>query len=288
MAYPFHYRVPSTNSDTESSSSDVSVSYAYAAVALRRRLTARTRASCAILNSIVRPNSDALDSADNTKELAPSLEACAELQHAYTYFNDYHWDGRLPSCMIVYTRRKNCLGYFAPDRFRRIDGVEVAELALHAGHLAARDDRESLSTLVHEMAHVWRHYLGPLSRNGERVTNGYHDLHWAREMLRVGLVPYALGCPDGKMTGYRVSHRIQDGGAFDEACRQLLDSGFQINWGDRIVRPKSKEGPPKKAAKKDRIKFTCQTCGLNAWAKPTARLECGTCRVPLKRATVLA
>ena len=288
MAYPFHYRDPVDTLAAEASGSDVSISYAYAAVARRRGIYERSLAPSAILNSVERPNSDTDDTEDGSQELAPSLEACAELPHAYTYFNDYHWDGRLPPCMIVYTRRKSCLGYFAPDRFRRIDGVEVAELALHAGHLAARDDRDSLSTLVHEMAHVWRHYLGPLNRNGERVTNGYHDLHWAREMLRVGLVPYALGCPDGKMTGYRVSHRIQDGGAFDEACRALLDDGFQINWGDRIVRPRAKGEPPQKAAKKDRIKFTCQTCGLNAWAKPTARLECGTCKAPLKRAAGLA
>lgn len=33
--------------------------------------------------------------------------------------------------------------------------------------------------------------------------------------------------------------------------------------------------------KKDRLKFTCHSCGMNAWAKPTAKLTCTNCIQPL-------
>lgn len=234
---------------------------------------------------VVRPNSDQDSASDAELGLTPSLEACAELQYAYAYFNDALWDGLVPPCMIVYTRKKHCLGYFSPDRFRRLDGIEVPELALHSGHLALRSDRDSLSTLVHEMAHVWRHYLGPLNRNGKRVTNGYHDRHWANEMLRVGLVPSNTGAPGGRRTGYRMSHYIAAGGPFDRACAALLETGFRINWADRVVRANPVEAAPEDKAdtpkKKDRVKFSCPICDLNAWAKPSAKLVCGTCSVEM-------
>jgi len=37
------------------------------------------------------------------------------------------------------------------------------------------------------------------------------------------------------------------------------------------------------AAKKrsSKTKYTCPACGLNAWAKPEAKLICGECVVPL-------
>ena len=34
---------------------------------------------------------------------------------------------------------------------------------------------------------------------------------------------------EGKSTGQKVSHFISPGGAFDRACRKLLESGFQLN-----------------------------------------------------------
>jgi len=35
--------------------------------------------------------------------------------------------------------------------------------------------------------------------------------------------------------------------------------------------------PPKPMKKNDRIRFSCPECALNAWAKPSAKLACGTC-----------
>lgn len=234
------------------------------------------------LDVIVRSNSQE----EQGRSLPPSLAANAELQIAYSHFNKELFGGNLPDCVITYTRKKNVLGHFCPDRFQRIGGDLWPELALNPTYLALREDRQSLSTLVHEQVHVWRHYFGPLNRRGGRGSNGYHDLPWADEMERLGLMPSDTGLPGGKRTGHRMTHYIVDGGPFDRACRELIATGFLITWRDRLVFTGGNSGagdddlePPQK---KDRVKFTCRQCALNAWAKPSALLSCTICGVPMR------
>lgn len=251
-------------------------------------------------SSIVRPNSESEKHTNEQRELVPTIQACAELQYAVNHFNDAFWDGQVPNPILTYTNMANCLGYFAPDKFQRSDGLVVSAIALNSAYLAVRPIELSLSTLVHELVHAWRHYLGPPNRKGSKGKGGYHDTVWANEMERIGLMPTSTGLPGGKRTGYRVTHFIIKDGLFDLACQELLDSGFQISWADRIVRTNSSDGgdgsggadtanATAKARKRDRIKFTCSNsaCGLNAWAKPSALLICGHCRTPMHPADTL-
>ena len=70
-------------------------------------------------------------------------------------------------------------------------------------------------------------------------------------------------------------YRIIEEGAFDKACRALLKNGFKLSWADKFgdnVRPEKPVG---------RIKYTCEDCGLNAWAKPKVSLVCGECKIQL-------
>ncbi|MCW2308840.1 SprT-like domain-containing protein [Rhodobium gokarnense] len=230
---------------------------------------------------IVRSNSRSSEEASK-RHLPPTLEASAEVYYAYSYFNDALFGGKLPDVLISYTRQKNVLGHFYPKRFERSDGTLCHEVALNPLFLGLRPLRDSLSTLVHEQCHVWRHDFGPLNRRGRRGSNGYHDQVWAEKMESIGLSPSGTGLPGGKKTGHRMSHVIVNGGPFDIACRALLDTGFQINWHDRVNLTGLHAGGDDDVdhpnpQKKDRIKFTCPECGLNAWAKPSALLKCADC-----------
>ena len=229
--------------------------------------------------SIVRPN-------DEGKALTE--KAYKDLVFARRFFNERLFGGELSDCIFSFGRLRHVLGYFCPDRFEIQNGDLAHEISLNPAHLKARGDRDALSTLVHEMVHLWRHDHGPLNARGGKGSRGYHDKVWASKMIEVGLMPVSFDQP-GKMTGYRVSHEIIEGGQFDLDCSELLAGGFQINWHDRPHLPEPEDDPeagdeptpakPKK--KKDRVKFTCQDCGLNAWAKPSARLVCGSCGLTL-------
>jgi predicted SprT family Zn-dependent metalloprotease len=106
---------------------------------------------------------------------------------------------------------------FAEGRFGTVDGCETTdEIALNPSHFRSRTTAEVLSTLVHEMAHLWQHHHGKPSRAS------YHNKEWAVKMRALGLIPSDTGQPGGKQTGQKVSHYIEEGGAFDVACTALI------------------------------------------------------------------
>ena len=188
------------------------------------------------------------------------------LQSAFDHFNTALWAGKLPQVLITLQRKKGARGYFSPDRFagRGFKG-QTHELALNPDCFAGRSDREIISTLVHEMAHVWEQEFGKPPRGG------YHGRAWADEMKRIGLQPSTTGAEGGKETGQKVSHYIVTAGAFDVAFSELEAAGLKLKW-------ESKSGPAKIVkSKESKVKYTCPHCEANAWAKPEASLICGDC-----------
>ena len=131
--------------------------------------------------------------------------------------------------------------------------------------LTGRTDEEILSTLAHEMAHVWQQTYGTAPRKS------YHDREWAAKMKEIGSQPSTTGEPDGKETGQSVTHYIIKGDAYAGAFKKLAATGFKLHWQSM---PATSEAKAKKASK---TKFTCPDCGQNAWAKPDAALICGGC-----------
>ncbi|MFZ1427403.1 MAG: SprT-like domain-containing protein [Geminicoccaceae bacterium] len=197
----------------------------------------------------------------------PTKRTYDGLNHAYGFFNDRLFGGRLPPCLITMQRSKKAYGYFAGGRFGTRDGREVTdEIALNPSHFSSRTTEQSLSTLVHEMTHLEQHHFGTPSRSG------YHNREWAGLMRAVGLIPSDTGAPGGKETGQSVTHYIEPAGRFEQACAELIQQGFGVPyvelWADEAARKK-------KAASK--TKYTCPACAVNAWAKPETRLICGDC-----------
>lgn len=208
---------------------------------------------------------------DPASRCDPTVLAYGHLVVAYTFFNEHLFAGSLPGCLITMQRKKGARGFFHGNRFGSRDRTDTTdEIALNPATFAARDDRSILSTLAHEMVHLWQHHFGKPS------TGGYHNREWAAAMIEIGLIPSHTGEPGGRQTGRRVTHFIQPNGLFDLACETLLRSGVLVAYvqqgdegGDEAVRAR-------KAASKTR--YTCAGCGLNIWAKPNARVGCLDCR----------
>jgi len=203
----------------------------------------------------------------------PTTQTYTSLATAYDFFNRELFSGSLPPCLITMQRHKNAYGYFSGERFANTaDPKDVTdEIALNPVHFATQKPDKVLSTLAHEMAHLWQHHYGKPPRKG------YHDKQWAAKMHEIGLIPTATGQPDGKETGQKMTHLIDENGHFARAVSKLLAEHPAILYSDRSENDAARK---KKAASK--TKYTCPDCGLNAWAKPDARLICGTCQEPMQ------
>ncbi len=168
----------------------------------------------------------------------------------------------------------------------------------------------TLSTIAHEMAHLWQQHFGDPGRRG------YHNKEWGRKMKEIGLMPSNTGKPGGRQTGEQMTHYIIEGGRFEVSAKKLLAGEFGITWMDRypdrtalirlINSPDTEEAPddftsspasivsvdslramdiPLEPAAREnntnRSKYTCTDCGINAWGTPGIRLACGDCDIPL-------
>lgn len=198
------------------------------------------------------------------------------LESAYQHFNKKLFGNMLPQCLITYTRRKKSYGYFSPDRMERVNakGAEYChEIALNPCHFKDRSLREVVSTLVHEMVHVWQEEFGTPSK-----TYSYHNKQWAEKMKEIGLYPSRTGKPGGAEVGPSCSHYIIEGGPFARSYDQLGD--VVILYQDRAETGDEKKVRKAKAASK--TKYSCPDCDTNAWAKPNAMLMCGYCNVNMQ------
>lgn len=186
-------------------------------------------------------------------------------QTAYDFFNKELFSGQLPHVLVTLQRKANSRGYFAPNRFdaRRTKSGRAHELAMNPDTFRDRSDKDILSTLAHEMAHVWQQSFGKPSRNG------YHNTEWARKMKEIGLQPSHTGEPGGNETGSHMTHYILGDGLYTKVCDKLLSKGLKLNW--------QSQPEMKISLRSSKTKFSCPECNQNAWAKPTANLLCGNC-----------
>ncbi len=199
--------------------------------------------------------------------MTPTNQSYSELQTAFDFFNERLFGGMLPPCLITLQRKNRSYGYFSHRRFSTNDQAQVTdEIAMNPTHFWERPLLEVLSTLGHEMVHAQQYHFGQPSRGG------YHNRQWADWMEQIGLMPSDTGEPGGKRTGQHMTHYIITGGAFEQAAKELLATGLQITWGD---------GHRQQTGSGRRGRFICPRCGLRAQAKPSARLDCGTCQVPM-------
>jgi len=211
---------------------------------------------------------------------APTLQTYNPLQHAYDAFNVYLFKGQLPDCLITLRRTdKRVIAYYLPDAFvNKADGkTYTCEIAFNPLHLN-RSDTDTLSTLLHEMIHLWRNLQPKPSRRG------YHDKVWAAKMNELGLKPRNCDNPE-RETGHKVTHEIVEGAQFAHLAADLIKGGWRMSWAEPAF-PSAEGGAAKPKAKKKptRAKYTCPQCGQNAWAKHDASLKCGECDVDMELA----
>ncbi len=206
----------------------------------------------------------------------PTEQTYSSLTRAFDFFNERLFQSTLPPCLVTLQRKNQSLGYFAGGRFGSKDGVEITdEIALNPSHFRSQTTEDTLSTLVHEMAHLWQHHLGKKPRAG------YHDKQWAAKMHEIGLIPSNTAAPGGKETGQKMSHYIAPGGPFQTAFAELDEAGFDDLYVERWADADTRKNKAKAASK---TRFACPSCPQKAWAKSSARFMCCECEAVMEAA----
>jgi len=242
----------------------------------------------------------------------PIQETYSEWQLAWEHYNKTLFGGELRPCMITLKEEKNTLGYFSYNHFVRRTGEQSDEIALNPAYFATMPVEKVLSTLVHEMVHLWQfnfHF------KDERSTR-YHNKTWSLKMESLGLCPSDTGKPGGRKTGQKMSDYIVKGGRFEEQTKILLKKGFLLTWLGRYIQVRNhtyeiKDYPEfelnrenyikalslnkelistiapdankivstrhkKNSKRPTRTKFKC-SCGDLAWGKSGLRMICEKC-----------
>lgn len=211
----------------------------------------------------------------------PTNAQFAAYRAMWAYFNAVLFGGGLDHVILNFSRLARSLGFFAPERWRDGRNNVTHEISLNPAHLRADNLKDAASTLVHEMAHAWRHHQPNPPRNG------YHDAVWASKMEDLGLMPSHTGAPGGERYGYKMSHYIVEGGAFDRAFRKM-PAACRLPWtcgiddeGRSKKAKKEKQKKEEQAARKVKAKYTCPGCAMNVWGRAGLRLSCDDCDQPL-------
>jgi len=237
-----------------------------------------------------------MENTDN--KIEPAKESSKEFQVVYDHLNDVLFFGELPTCMIMFQRVKGSYGYHSGNRWTNRDGEHKDEIALNPTYFATRPVKETLSTLAHEMCHLWQDH------NGEPGRGRYHNKEWAAKMKTIGLQPYNV-TNDKRETGDKVSHYIVDGGLFGHIIEKFLETGFTISWLDRMIEPVNKlienndvendeiqtaikivQGSKEndnihglvKSSGGQRTKYTCPNYHYSVWGKKNINPMCGECK----------
>jgi hypothetical protein len=96
-----------------------------------------------------------------------------------------------------------------------------------------------------------------------------------------GLQPSSTGMVGGKETGQRMSDYIIPGGPFTKAYARLAAKGWKLNL-------QSAHRPGPKGGINSKTKFTCSSCGQNAWGKPDLAILCKPCKVQMREPKLAA
>ena len=199
--------------------------------------------------------------------LKPTTELYAELQEMFDFFNQKLFEGKLPNCLISLQRSRGAAGYFSYSSWENEKGKKIDEIALNPSGFKDKDLKTILSTLVHEMCHLWQSYFGKPGKNS------YHNQEWADKMQVVGLMPSHIGKKGGNQTGYKMSHFVLTGGLYEKSFNELEQLGGKMSWIESI-------GEEKKNYVKKR-KYICRQCNIKLWGKSKLNIVCGDCEIQL-------
>lgn len=199
------------------------------------------------------------------------------LYDAYRHFNKTLFSNVLPSKVVItIERRTNIKGYFSSSRFEvNGENINVSQITLNPSYFRSGEEKKVLSTLVHEMCHLY------IDFKGKKGCYGYHSKEWSDLMEEVGLLPTSDGTKKGKKTGFRMTHLIIKGGKFEQECTKFLSEKKNFDVIENNESLKYAESELKKEKKSGiRVKYSCECSSV--WGKSSLIIYCKKCGKQMK------
>jgi len=253
--------------------------------------------------------------------LNPTTETYKHLKNAYTHMNKLLFANALPPCLITLQRENGALGYYYPKRFVSDSNATIStdEIALNPQYFRqeGRKDREIIATLVHEMCHLWQHHFGKPGRGryhnkewGKKMKSvglypsntgmqagaetGDQMSHYIitdgvfvkayDKLVKKGFALEWMEYPDhilqlvksGALPASKVAEFITDGEDYEALDIDLVEKAWDMQFDED-----EKPAPKPKKVDTSKVKQTCPSCNLNAWAKLGSSLICGDCSITM-------
>lgn len=189
---------------------------------------------------------------------------------------------------INYSCERCCVAYVRPNSLYDTDKKEIVQYLCFNPNYLNRTFKETLSTMVHELCHVYETAYIHIPRGG------YHTNAWCDLMRGCGLEPVFFN-----PSRTAVSHKIIEGGLFDEFAKYFIekygDNYFNLtihDWDDdeptepTEPTPNNPDAPAPlrpdnwgkrpKTYNRNKIKYVC-SCGVKVWGKPNLKIACAVC-----------
>lgn len=224
--------------------------------------------------------------------MKPTTQQFKKFQELFDYFNEELFEGELPPVILNFSRKANTAGFFAPNRWKSLNGDNSHEISLNPISLSQSKDYV-IQTLVHEMCHLWQ------EENGSPGSKGYHNKEWVEKMESVGLIPSDTEEPGGKQVGFKMGDYLEEGGRLEHLIEALDENiwlpfkaiEFQSLEELEDLLEEAKEAEDEEAVeqieqiikeaetklKKQKMKYECPNCNNKIWGKPNMSVICGDC-----------
>ncbi len=196
------------------------------------------------------------------------------LYKAFNFYNKELFSNTLPDCLITLGRTRHSMGHFGSNFWNNENDTREHEINLNPDFVKKSNLVDVLSTLTHEMVHLWQFV------HGNPGKNGYHNIEWVLAMIHIGLLPFNQSNSELR-TGTNVSHKIESCGMFDRKTDELLKNGFSIPLETNGTQALEKE----KNKQQNKTKYTCPGCATNVWGKPKLAIVCVPCSLEYMETT---
>jgi hypothetical protein len=203
----------------------------------------------------------------------PTDEQYRAFQLLFDHLNERLFGGELPHVLLTLSsaRSKKVMAFFLPEGWKRRSGggTVTHEIAVCPSH--THDAKRLAANVAHEMVHLAQLIHGTAARRG------YHNRDFAARSEAVG-IPIPI-------LGQSVWLEITPGGAFDQAYAELPEGAMlplitsypavdeesgpspenpDAGDGEEGSDDEEPESEPE-PADPSKVKYTCPTCGFNAW-----------------------